>query len=262
MQSLEVPVHIDPDLVLHLAEKPQLVESAPDGTPLLEAVFLEDGRGVFLVHNFHENFANPAVQKALEKLTGYPAETLHQTVESVIPSPSPTGQKMGPALPGRKLHCRGGDKLILDQGMRDKNVESMVVGDLQLEGGESAEYALVRMYRYGALKQLVLPPGNPGNQIAWEMAYSLNGRLCFVIPRGVEDRDGRLVAKDNGCILELDPGDAVFLPLIPRQVISTDPEATQEQIKSGARYMTISPAWGGKEGASQTPVFWRSQIKT
>lgn len=253
--ATENPFHIDPLKVIELAQKPEIIATAANGTSILEGALLGNGTNVYLIRRFHENVAHQSVQIPLKEITGCTAEEIHQLIETLAPYDKNKLRATGSVFVGR-----GGDSLILDPGMREKNVEFMVVGQITLPEGRHAEFAFVRMWAYGALKQLQLPSGNPGNQIEWEMALSFNGNLCFVVPEAVEDREGRIVTSGEGIKFELQTGDAIFLPLIPRQVISTNIEAAQAN-NLGAKYLTISPQWGGDLGASQKPIYWKDQIE-
>jgi len=251
---------IGPNDILPFAEKPVVLETGDANSPILEAVILEDGRKAYLIHNFHHNITNPHVTEIAQQITGYTGEEVHQIVESLVPIDGPMTMR------GGVYAGRGGDKLDLDPGRREENVETMVVDELTLPHGEGAEGALVRMWAFGQLKGLRLPEGNPGHEVAWELTLLLKGDpLYVVVPKAVQLQGEITVAEDNGVILELKPGDAVISPLIPRQLISASPGASQSRLGSGSKYLSIGPAWDeppgtNPNGISQEPVYWRRQL--
>jgi len=234
-EPIENPVHIDPVTVIKKAENS-------------EGISLNEGN-IFIIRNFAENYKNENSVSLIKELTECSGQQIYETVK----------KSLEVIKKGSVANMYEGDNLILDQKLKEEKngkVEFIVVNELEV-GNKKGESVFVRMWKYGALKQLVLPEGNPDNQIEWEMFICLKDKLSIVIPKEVENRNGLLVAKDNGIKLELSPGDAAFLPLVPRQIISNNGEFTPK----GVKYLTWGPAWGGEGGVSQKPVFWPGQIR-
>lgn len=229
---MEKLIHIPPESVVAKAEVAESIEINQEK--------------VFCVRDFENNFDRSDVSRDIFELTGYSSETIHQITEDSLKF-----IKRGDVFTGY-----GGDKFILDpelKQIKDGNIEFMTVSKFNLDESQG-ESALVRMWQYGALKQLVLPENNPGKQVSWEMMMSLKDKLTVVIPKETESVNGVLVAKDRGVKIELNPGDAIFLPLIPRQVISS-------LTSRGTKYFNLGPAWEGETGANQKPVYWPDQVK-
>ncbi|MEI8068113.1 MAG: hypothetical protein WCG91_04190 [Candidatus Shapirobacteria bacterium] len=256
----EKMIHIEPKLVIDRAIKPTVLKSK-DGQPVIEGFSLPEGN-VFLVRDFIKNNTDPDVSELIEKLTGFSRGVIYEKVRADLSG----SEDLLATRDVREIKenvtalYHEGDSLILDpilQKERDGKVEFVMVKGCKL-GKQKGESVLVRMWRYGALKQLVLPEGNPGNQIGFELFLCLKNRLTIVVPGEVEDQNGLLVAKDEGVKLELKMGDFALLPLVPRQIISNGGNFTDR----GAKYFTLGPAWGGKGGVDQKPVYWPSQIQS
>ncbi len=247
MTETVIPHHIEPENVVQLAAQSKIIERDSKGNSLLETCETVGGGEAFVVRNFHENFNNPKVNSRIKKLTGITSIIMHDTVEKFIPI---SGQGGWTRKDGTIIE-NNGDSLILDPRIKGEPVEFTFVGETVINK-QPAEWALVRMWDYGALKQLVFPEPEPDNPIRWEMAMSLKGEsLNFVIPAHTENRGGKFVTLDDGVNLQLHPGDAVFLPITVRQVIAGSPSE---------KYFYISAPWGGEKGLIQKPVYWRSQI--
>ena len=239
--------HIEPENVLQLATLPRIVERDTYEGSILEVCGAVGGGEAFVVRDFHKNFDNPQVDGRILSLTGITSNEFHNIVEEIIPESGQSGwsRKDGTIIENN------GDPLILDPRLKGEPVEFTFVGETAIRN-QPAEWALVRMWDYGALKQLTFPEPEPENPIRWEMAMSLKGKsLNFVVPAHTESKGDKVIATDDGVNLQLHPGDAVFLPLTVRQVVAGS---------HSEKYFYISAPWGGDKGLIQKPVYWHNQI--
>ncbi len=251
--------HIDPELVIQKASSPEVLKSIDD-VPVIEGMFTDKG-AVLLIHDFFKNNSSGEVSKFIEENTNLSVEDIFRATQVDLNNSSDLLSSQNLTRIKRNVIdiYYEGDKLILDpelQQDRDGKVEFVMVKNIKI-GELVGESALVRMWKYGALKQLVLPEGNPGKQIEFEMFFCLKNKLTIVLPRNVENENGLLVAQDEGFKLELQEGDAAILPLVPRQIISNNGDFTNQ----GAKYYTVGPSWDGEcGGVSQRPGYWQGQI--
>lgn len=237
-------IHVEPNVVLENAEK------FVNKSPILN-VISANGKKIYYISEVAKNYLNPEVSEKVGSLAGNDAKTIYEVAkESLEKIEQRLKHPKSDKLDNSVFIDKGGDSLIIDPDMKGKDVEIMLIDNFDI-GDKSGESVLVRMWKYGALKELYFPKGS-GNQIEWEMLMCLKGNLHVVIPKDVKDENGNLVAQDNGIDIEIKPGDAILLPLIPRQVISADIKTT---------YFTMGPAWGGENGIAQKPVYWPNQIK-
>ena len=246
--------HIDPELVLQQAAKPDVLISV-DGSPVIEGLSTEKGPAL-LIHDFMKNNRDGGISEFIAANTELSADD----VLSVVQADLNDSEDLLATRDVRKIKANvaaieyEGDKLILDpelQADRDGKVEFIMVKDAKF-GYKRGESVIVRMWKYGALKQLELPEGNPGDQIEFELFVCLKGSLSIAIPKETTEQDGRLIAQDTGVKLDLQPGDVALLPIgVPRQIISNNPQT---------KYYTMGPAWAGDGCVSSKAVYWPGQV--
>lgn len=251
--------HIEPELVIQKASNPEALKLVGD-VPVIEGMFTDKG-AVLLIHDLLKNNSSGEISSFVEENTNLSIEDIFRAAQVDLNNSSDllASQNLATIKENVIDIYHEGDKLILDpelQQDRDGKVEFVMVKNIKI-GEQAGESALVRMWKYGALKQLVLPEGNPGKQIEFEMFFCLQNELTIIVPQIVENENGLLIAKDEGIKLELHKGDLAILPLTPRQIVSNNGEFTYQ----GAKYYTVGPAWGGAGGISQKPVYWSSQVE-
>jgi len=246
--------HIDPELVLQQAARPDDLMTLGDES-VIQGFKTEKGP-VLLIHDFMKNNLDGGVSEFITENTGLLADDILKVAQADLSASEDLLATGGLEKIKQNVTVIDyeGDKLILDpelQADRDGKVEFIMVKDIKI-GDKSGESVIVKMWKYGALKQLELPEGNPGNQIEFEVFVCLKGSLNIAMPKEIISRDGLLVSKDDGVRLELAEGDVALLPIgTPRQVISNNPKT---------KYYTMGPAWGVEGGASSKPVYWPGQI--
>jgi len=246
--------HIDPELVLQLAARPDVLVKL--GDELVVEGFKTEKGPALLIHDYMKNNLDGGVSEFIAANTGLLADDILKVVQADLSASEDllATRDLEKIKQNVTVIDYEGDKLILDQELqkdRDGKVEFIMVKDIKI-GDKIGESVIVKTWKYGALKQLELPEGNLGNQMEFELFVCLKGGLNIAMPKETVSRDGVLVSKDTGVRLELVEGDVALLPIgVPRQIISNNPRT---------KYYTMGPAWGVDGGASSKPVYWPGQI--
>lgn len=224
---------IGPEVIL-----PGILESCP-----------ADNGTVDVIRNFPTNFDIDKVSEEIARQTGMSGEELLAFLQQELANV--TSGEHEPGKPEEVVYLGDeGDKMLpsdVGDAVEFIKVKSTKVGD------KNAEATLVRMWRFGSLKQLYFPEGEPDDKLKFEIFLCLKNKMNIIVPADVSDYGTGLTAGFDITNIELNVGDIAILPsTTTRQILNSNP--TDSLTSDSVAYLTISAPWGTDDGLSTRKV--------
>jgi len=227
-----------PSEIINKANIPELILPG-----ILESCKTNNGTAD-IVRNFPKNFDIDEVSEEILLQTGLSGEDLLNILRQELSSMT-SGN-----LENVVYFKDEGDKL-LPSDVGDA-VEFIKVKSTKVDN-KDAEATLVRMWRFGAIKQLFFPSGESDDKLKYEIFLCLKNKMNIIIPEEVNEKENGLVTGDTFTNIELNVGDIAILPsTTTRQILNSRP--TNSLTQDSVAYLTISPPWGTPDGLATKKV--------